>query len=382
MRILRYLALSSLFLTTTANASDIKLKFIDDLNIESGTPFKGTTLGGLSALVYDHVNDELVALSDDRGERGEGELFASRIYRFKLSFEGGEFIATPVSVKPLRLNADQFFPPKFLDPEGIALMPNGEVFVSSEGFEDDLSSEGPSVLYFNQDLIYQDRLDIPSHYTPSSPEATDGIGRNLGFESLALTPDAAVLYTASEAYLNQDEPVVIRENKSFTRILSFKNDLGSYKPFQELLYPLSTYMAFNDQGNPVEYACGLADFVAIDGTTLYTLERGFDGEKNIIRIFQTELEGADDVSQLDTITSTEGLAMASKELVLDLNDIVSQLDPNPNPNAHKLDNIEGIAIGPKLPNGNSTLILVSDDNWNKYRNQRTLFLLFEIEPKN
>ncbi|NGY85135.1 esterase-like activity of phytase family protein (plasmid) [Bacillus megaterium] len=43
-----------------------------------------------------------------------------------------------------------------------------------------------------------------------------------------------------------------------------------------------------------------------------------------------------------------------------------------------LDNIEGISWGPKLPNGHDSLVLVSDDNFN--RNQVTQFLAFEVLP--
>ena len=42
-----------------------------------------------------------------------------------------------------------------------------------------------------------------------------------------------------------------------------------------------------------------------------------------------------------------------------------------------IDNIEGVSFGPKLPNGNSTLIFVSDNNFSK--EQVTQLLLFEIE---
>ena len=45
----------------------------------------------------------------------------------------------------------------------------------------------------------------------------------------------------------------------------------------------------------------------------------------------------------------------------------------------KLDNTEGMTFGPRLPNGNRTLVFVSDDNFRK--SQITQFLAFEvIEP--
>jgi len=42
------------------------------------------------------------------------------------------------------------------------------------------------------------------------------------------------------------------------------------------------------------------------------------------------------------------------------------------------DNIEAIALGPKLPNGHHTLLLASDNNFDD--SQRNLFLAFEIVP--
>ena len=42
-----------------------------------------------------------------------------------------------------------------------------------------------------------------------------------------------------------------------------------------------------------------------------------------------------------------------------------------------IDNIEGVTFGPTLPNGNITLIFVSDNNFNPL--EKTQFLLFEIQ---
>jgi hypothetical protein len=46
------------------------------------------------------------------------------------------------------------------------------------------------------------------------------------------------------------------------------------------------------------------------------------------------------------------------------------------PELAQLDNFEGMAFGPDLPDGARTLLLVSDDNFNPH--QRTAFLLFRI----
>ena len=40
------------------------------------------------------------------------------------------------------------------------------------------------------------------------------------------------------------------------------------------------------------------------------------------------------------------------------------------------DNIEGVTLGPKLPNGHQSIIFVADNNFSK--DEVTQFLLFEI----
>ena len=44
-----------------------------------------------------------------------------------------------------------------------------------------------------------------------------------------------------------------------------------------------------------------------------------------------------------------------------------------------IDNIEGITFGPKLANGNKSLILISDDNFQIYGKQLNQFILLEIK---
>ena len=43
-----------------------------------------------------------------------------------------------------------------------------------------------------------------------------------------------------------------------------------------------------------------------------------------------------------------------------------------------IDNIEGITLGPVLENGNESLVLVSDDNFQLYGKQLNQFILLEI----
>ncbi len=64
--------------------------------------------------------------------------------------------------------------------------------------------------------------------------------------------------------------------------------------------------------------------------------------------------------------TTGGYTPVGKRLVLDLNGT----DVTP------IDNVEGITWGPKLENGNPTLILVSDNNFSE--TQVTQFIALEV----
>jgi hypothetical protein len=43
-----------------------------------------------------------------------------------------------------------------------------------------------------------------------------------------------------------------------------------------------------------------------------------------------------------------------------------------------VDNLEGLSWGPTLPNGNRTLVIVSDNNFNE--TQETQFYVYEVQP--
>jgi hypothetical protein len=62
-------------------------------------------------------------------------------------------------------------------------------------------------------------------------------------------------------------------------------------------------------------------------------------------------------------------------LVFNFNDVKQQLTQG------IIDNIEGITFGPKLPNGNQSLLLVSDNNFQAFGLQLNQFILMEISTK-
>lgn len=120
-----------------------------------------------------------------------------------------------------------------------------------------------------------------------------------------------------------------------------------------------------------KYAQGLPDLHAIDNQGHFiSIERAFTGLGFAISLFQVSLEGATDIQNVDTLSQvdTKAIIPVQKKLLLDLR----KLDVS-------LDNIEGLTLGRVLPNGQPTLIVVSDNNFQKI--QRTQFLAFKLKTE-
>jgi hypothetical protein len=64
-----------------------------------------------------------------------------------------------------------------------------------------------------------------------------------------------------------------------------------------------------------------------------------------------------------------------KELVLNFKKIRKQLS------SRRIDNIEGMCFGPKLANGNRSLLFISDNNFNTFTDQITQLIWLEMIEK-
>ena len=109
---------------------------------------------------------------------------------------------------------------------------------------------------------------------------------------------------------------------------------------------------------------GLVELLPFNRRFGLAMERSFSvGAGNTIRLYRYALAGADDVSGVDGLDSVAPVREASKHLVLDLDEL-----------GLTLDNIEGMTLGPRLPDGGRALILMSDNNFTP--GQVSQFLLF------
>ncbi len=357
--------ISLVFTNFPSNGVEISsIKFIGEATLPKGLIFQKTEVGGLSGIKYNATNNLYYTISDDPGQKDPVRFYTYKIDLRKDSLQKNGII--PVSVTTLLNENGQTFSPGETDTEGIALTNKSTVLISSEG--DAAKLINPFIKEFSLSSgreIFT--LPIPNKFLPDKTNQK-GIRNNLAFESLTITPDNKHLFTATENALIQDGVAAKPNIGSPCRILQY--NLLNNQPEKEFLYQTEPVTPFLNLIG--KFASGLPDLLALDNQgNFLSLERSFTGLGFAISLFQVSLEAADDIHNINSLLTVDSknIKPVKKKLLLDLR----KLDV-------LLDNIEGLTLGPKLPDGQQSLILISDNNFNSL--QRTQILAFKIKIEN
>ena len=332
--------------------------------------FEGTTVGGLSALAYDRPRDLLYALSDDRGQFGQ-----SRFYTLALQMAGS---ASPrfgsvslTAVTPLSDGEGNPYPRGYLDPEGMALSPRDTLFIASEG---DARRDAPPLLgeFDRATGRLMSTLRIPDRFLPDGADGdpqTQGVQNNLSFESLAINaaPGSAGqiepfrLFTATESALVQDYDGDPAQPLN-SRFLHYLVGEDQSTLIAEHRYPLD----LEPSGAVVN---GLTSLVVLDqGGHFLALERSFGLRGFTAKLYQLATGGATDTSTIASLRGdVSGISPIRKQLVIDFADTPLAVD-----------NLEGMTLGPRLPDGNQSLLIVSDNNFEGDRATQLILLRLQI----
>jgi hypothetical protein len=358
------LIISFLFTNLSSSAIEITgIDFIGQATFPSSMTFKNTPFGGLSGITYDEKKQLYYAISDDRSEKAPARFYSLKIDLSKgVLSEGG---VVPVGVKLLLNEKNQNFARGTVDTEGIVLSNRENLFISSEGDASQLIN--PFVKEFSLASGKEiSNLPIPDKFLPAN-DGKKGVRNNLALENLTITPDKRYLFTATENALIQDGTEAKSGVPTSCRLLRY--DLAKKQPDKEYLYQTEAVKPLlNVTG---KYAQGLPDLHAIDNQGHFiSIERAFTGLGFGISLFKVSLEGATDITNINGLlaTNADDIKPVEKKLLLDLR----RLDV-------LLDNIEGLTLGPQLPNGQPSLILVSDNNFQSI--QRTQFLAFRLKTE-
>ncbi|WP_227982170.1 esterase-like activity of phytase family protein [Nocardia spumae] len=319
-------------------SSEAAVRLLGEQIVAHGLRVDATTVGGLSGIDYSPRTDEYVLISDDRSIRDPARVYTARI-------PVGEHGVGPVTftgTRTLRGPGGDTYPPDSIDPEELRVDPwTGDYLWSQEGDRGPHGLRDPSVRLARPDGSYLTDLPIPNNerMQPDSGPRGNGV-----LEGATFAGGGALVVTSVEAPLLQDGPEATAGAGALTRI-TVQARTGQL--LAQYAYPLEPVFA------PGPGANGVASILAadpLDPTKYLVLERAFvEGAGTRIRIYSADTGPATDV--LDAPLT--GAHPVTKQLLTDL----STLD------LPAVDNIEGMTWGPRLPSGERTLVLVSDDNF-------------------
>ena len=346
---------------TSAHQKTVKrLKFLGLVTFDTGFVFADTEVGGLSGITYDAHRGVYYVLSDDASA-----VNPARYYTVTIDLDDGQLDPGDVvfqNVTTLLDDTGAPFPTDGIDPEGITLARAGTLYIASEGAASADPPIHPFINRFNRHGRQTKALPVPAKFLPNV-DGTHGVRDNAAFESLTVTPNRRFLYTATEHALAQDGLRAGSAQTTLCRILQYTLHPG--RPKREFVYVAEA---------------GLVDLAGLDNTgTLLALERSFTpGVGNTIKLFEARTQAATNVSRIDdlfdenTETPVPFVPVDKRELAV--------FSPDPSPKMPFVpDNVEGMTLGPVLPDGRQTLILVSDNNFNT--EQVTQFIALALKVK-
>jgi len=342
----------------------LEIAYVASFLLPRATAIESIEIGGISALAHESESGLWLALSDAH--------LPSRFYELEVSSEGRALTVAPRRAVVLQGAEGQ-------DTEGIARAPWGDLLVSTEGDADREPVLQPRLLEFDRAGALLRSFEIPEKFLFAGSPQERGIRDNLGFESLALSPDGKRVFVGAEGTLVQDGPVAGVASVGFSRIIVYGVEGQDLSEAHEYVYPLGPFAPVPEYREQ-EVTGGLVELVSLGGDRLLALERLFirelSGEKrdrNQARIFNVDLSSATDVKSIDSLGASADWRPVTKELVLDLDDVLGELSSE----YPRLDNLEAMGLGPELPGGGRALLLASDDNFQN--KQRTQFLLFRLK---
>lgn len=178
-------------------------------------------------------------------------------------------------------------------------------------------------------------------------------GGNYGYESLTYDSISRTLWTCTESTLADDGMQAAPGNRVQNRIRLQSFD-ENFVPIQQYAYLMDEPVATATASN---YAMGVSELTAMGDSTLLVLEREFYvphsklGAFVVNKLYRVRPDVAYAVSVDKPLDSTS--PYLPKTLISSWRTTLTLFN-------HSLANYEGMCLGPTLPDGSRTLVLVSD----------------------
>jgi hypothetical protein len=375
MRKLLFLAVFPAFLFSCSNLkrtvdskSTPSLKLVSSIEIPFDEMFQNTKVGGLSGIDYDAKNDLYYLICDDRSMFNDSRFYTAKIRLFENKVEGIDF----QSVSTLKNETGKVYgnwnttPTTSSDPEDIRFNPKTNSLIwSSEGARvitaDKEVLQNPSLNFMDLKGNFLGNVTLPENLKMQQQEK--GPRNNGTLEGITFDKKYKTIYTNIEEPLFEDGDQANTSKGGLIKLYQF--DAKTKKNTAQYGYQLEPIArepnpkgAFSVNGvSAIQYYCK---------NQLLVVERSYSTgtQACTIKVFLCDLKKASNVKN-HTSLQNHKLELASKKLILNMDDL-----------GIFIDNIEGLTFGPKLTNGNPSIIFVSDNNFSD--KQKTQVLVFEL----
>lgn len=348
------------------------LKVLDIYEVPYNLEYKNTTIGGLSGIDYNKEADEYYLISDDRSN-----INPARFYTAKIKLKDSKIDSVIwIDVQNLKQPNGALFPnynkeaKNTTDPESIRYdLLNKRLVWTSEGerrvSDKDTVLVNPSINIMDKTGKWIDTFSLPPNLWMSANAKgprTNGVIEGMSFSELYKK-----LFVSIEEPLHEDGPrVETFPQNTWLRFFGFNvatkqnTEQYAYKP-ETIDYPANPLNAFKVNG--------ISEILNIGNFKFIVIERAYSTgrQKCTVKLFLADARGASNVKDISALAVDTSFVPITKKLLLNMDDM-----PN------FIDNVEGITLGPILPNGHQSIILVVDNNFSPL--EKTQFFLLEIIP--
>lgn len=342
----------------------------------------------------------------DRGPGGGSLSYAPRLQGFTVDIAANGAVSNFAITKtvvyrrpdgttfnglnPTLLNGSSAVLGNSFDPEGVVRLNNGQFLVADE--------YGPSIYRFSRDGRFLGAFTQPANLLPkagTTPNFTDGrsiitSGRqdNRGYEGLTISPDGRTAWGILQAPLVNEGAGSDGRRSRNLRIVQF--DVATGQSTGQFIYQLEALADINSRipGSASDFGAtaqgrniGVSSITWIGDGRFLVIERDNRGEgpDNLVaagslealppagtkRVYVIDLNGATDVAALSlagTNTLPSGVTPVAKLLFLDVQGALSAAGEVIS------EKLEGLAIGPRLPDGGFALFLATDNDFSVTQN--------------
>jgi len=352
-------------------ANNIKqVRFINEYIAPNDLQLKGTTVGGLSGIDYDNGRDQYYMICDDPSSKGHARFYTAKLLISNKGIDSVIFTDVTIILDPLGKPYPDITKDRIhsADLEAMRYDPALDILIrSSEGQrvirDGKQELQNPDIIVMDRSGRYKDSFALPPNMQIQAEEK--GPRHNSVFEGLAFGDDNSLFVSVEDAIYEDGRSAATGDTTAWIRLLKF--DRKTKKQIAQYAYKADAvpYAPIPEGAFKVN---GISEILYVGNDKFIVVERAYStGRLHCdIRVYLADIKNAEDISTT-ALEKHPVLKPVTKKLLFDMNTL-----------GLFTENIEGVTLGPVLPNGNRSLIFVADNNF--ATRQKSQFLLFEILP--